>query len=129
MPAEKRKRDRRNFSYYMRIMDEANGKLVGHLADISTGGFKLDCSTTLPANKDFRLRIELTNEVANKSFMVFTARSRWCQTDPLDPLSYNVGFQITNMAPSDFEIFSRMFEKYGSQINRPQKSSTDYLWR
>ena len=77
MPAEKRKRDRRNFSYYMRIMDEANGKLVCHLADISTGGFKLDCSTTLPANKDFRLRIELTNEVANKSFMVFTARSRW----------------------------------------------------
>ncbi len=129
MPAEKRKRDRRNFSYYMRIMDETNGKLVGHLADISTGGFKLDCSSALPTNKDFRLRIELTNEVANKSFMVFTARSRWCQSDDIDPSSFNVGFQITNMAPSDFEIFSRMFEKYGSQGNQAQKSNTDYLWK
>jgi hypothetical protein len=129
MPTEKRKLARRNFSYYMRIMDESNGKLVGHLADISTGGFKLDCSTTIPENKEFRLRIELTNEVANKSFMVFSARSRWCRIDPLDPLSYNVGFQITNMAPSDFEIFSRMFEKYGSQGYQAQRSSTDYLWK
>ena len=128
MPAEKRKLARRNFSYYMRIMDEANGKLVGHLADISTGGFKLDSSTTVPENKEFRLRIELTNEVANKSYMIFTARSRWCHTDPLDPLSYNVGFQITNMIPSDFEIFSRMFEKYGSTGYQP-KSNTDYLWK
>ena len=128
MPTEKRKLARRNFSYYMRIMDESNGKLVGHLADISTGGFKLDCSTTIPENKEFRLRIELTNEVANKSYMVFTARSRWCHTDPLDPLSYNVGFQITNMIPSDFEIFSRMFEKYGLQ-GYQAKSNTDYLWK
>lgn len=127
MSNEKRKVARRSFSYYMRVMDETNGKLVGHLADISTGGFKLDCSTEVQTNRDFRLRIELTSEVANKSYMVFTARSKWCRTDPLDPLSYNVGFQITNMTPSDFEIFSRMFEKYGS--NQQQRSSTDYLWK
>ena len=113
----------------MRVMDEVNGQLVGHLSDISTGGFKLDSSSALPLNKDYRLRIELTNEVANKSFMVFLARSKWCRSDPFDPTAFNVGFQITNMAPSDFEIFSRMFEKYGSQSNQPQKSNTDYLWR
>ena len=78
MPSEKRKLARRNFSYYMRVMDEVNGQLVGHLADISTGGFKLDSSAAIPLNKDFRLRIELNNEVADKAFMTFTARSRWC---------------------------------------------------
>ena len=129
MPSEKRKLARRNFSYYMRVMDEVNGQLVGHLADISTGGFKLDSSAAIPLNKDFRLRIELTNEVANKSFMVFMARSKWCHSDPLDPTAFNVGFQITNMAPSDFEIFSRMFEKYGSEGANFQKRNDDYLWR
>ena len=129
MPAEKRKLDRRSFSYYMRVLDEVNGHLVGHLSDISTGGFKLDCSTAVPINRDFRLRIELTSEVANKSFMVFLARSKWCRPDPIDPTSFNVGFQIMNMAPSDFEIFSRMFEKYGSQGVQSKKSSNDYLWR
>ncbi|MBV6467318.1 MAG: hypothetical protein PGMFKBFP_02666 [Anaerolineales bacterium] len=127
MPSEKRKLARRNFSYYMRVMDEANGQLLGHLADISTGGFKLDCSNSIPINKDFRLRIDLTRDVANKSFMVFMARSKWCRPDPIDPTSYNVGFQISNMSPSDFEIFSRMFEKYGSDDS--QKRSDDYLWR
>lgn len=129
MPAEKRKLSRRSFSYYMRVMDEVNGQLVGHLSDISTGGFKLDSAQTVPLNKDYRLRIELTNEVANKSFMVFMARSKWCRTDPFDPTSFNVGFQITNMAPSDFEIFSRMFERYGSQGFQSNKSSNDYMWR
>lgn len=129
MPADKRKLARRAFSYYMRVMDEVNGQLVGHLADISTGGFKLDTSTAIPPNKDYRLRIELTSEVANKSFMVFTARSRWCHADPLDPTTFNAGFQIVNMSPSDFEIFSRLFEKYGSARSETQKRSDDYLWR
>lgn len=110
-------------------MNEVNGHLVGHLADISTGGFKLDSKTAIPANKDFRLRIELNNEVANKAFMTFNARSRWCAADPLDPTAYSVGFQITNMAPADYEIFSRMFEKYGSQGSQSNKPSNDYMWR
>ena len=129
MPSERRKLSRRNFSYYMRIMDEVSGQLVGHLIDISTGGFKLDSSQAIPANKDFRMRIELTGDVANKNFMVFAARSKWCEHDTIDPSSYNVGFQITNMAPSDFEIFSRLFEKYGSSSSKPRQSSDDYLWR
>ncbi len=129
MPAEKRKLARRAFSYYMRVMDEANGQLLGHLADISTGGFKLDSSRSIPVNKDFRLRIDLTPEVASKSFMIFLARSKWCHADPIDPTSFNVGFQITNMTPGDFEIFSRMFEKYGSEGADSGKRSDDYLWR
>lgn len=129
MSTEKRKFTRRNFSYYMRVFDETNGQVIGHLADISTGGFKLDCSKPIPLNSDFRLRVELTSEVANKSFMVFLARSRWLRPDAIDPGSYNVGFQITNMAPSDFEIFSRLFEKYGSHSAQQKKSSSDYLWR
>lgn len=129
MSNERRKLNRRDFSYYMRVMDEVNGQLVGHLADISTGGFKLDCGSAIPTNREFRLRIELTSEVANKHAMIFQARSRWCQPDPIDPTSFSVGFQITNMTPGDFEIFNRMFEKYGSQGNATQKSSRDYLWK
>ena len=121
MPDEKRKLARRSFSYYMRIMDEANGQLVGYLTEISTGGFKLDSSSAVPLNKDFRLRIELTGEISSKDFIVFSARSRWCQSDDIDPNSFNVGFQIINMEPDDFEIFNRIFEKYGSQGNPKRK--------
>ncbi len=113
----------------MRIMDEVSGKLVGHLNDISTNGFKLDSSQAIPPEKDFRLRIELTDDMATKNHLVFAARSKWCKPDAVDPFSYNVGFQLTNMSPGDFEIFSRLFEKYGSASNKSQKSNTDYLWK
>jgi hypothetical protein len=112
---ERRNLDRKDFSYYMRLIDNDTQELVGHLVDISSGGFKLDSQNPIPINKDFRFRLDLTSEVANKPSMVFMARSKWCEVDPLDPLLYNVGFQLVNIAPGDLEIFNRMMEKYGTQ--------------
>ena len=112
---ERRKIDRNDFSYYMRLIDSETRELVGHLADISSGGFKLDSQNPIPDNKDFRLRMDLTSEVASKPSMEFVARSKWCEVDPLDPFLYNVGFQLINISPGDIEIFNRMMEKYGTK--------------
>jgi len=127
--ADKRKKDRREFTYYMQVKDEATKQVIGYLSDISTGGFKLDCPQRLPTGQDFRLQIELTADVADKTSMVFIARSKWCHPDHIDPTSFNVGFEIVNMAPSDMMIFQRIFEKYGSEQAARRKGSTDYLWK
>ena len=124
---ERRRLDRRTFSYYMRLMNENTGELVGHLADISTGGFKMESLKPIASDVDYRFRIELTSDIANVPFMVFGARSKWCQRDHIDNNTFNVGFQITDMNPGDVEIFSRMFEKYGTKNNRG--NDQDYLWR
>jgi hypothetical protein len=128
MANNKRKKDRREFTYYMQVKDESNGQIIGYLSDISTGGFKLDCTQQVPPGQDFRLQIELTADVADKTSMVFIARSKWCHPDHIDPTSFNVGFEIVNMAPSDMAIFNRMFEKYGSQKASTRKGSDSYLW-
>ena len=112
--AERRHKDRKDFSYYMRLTDVETGQLVGHLVDISTGGFKLDSQKVLPIDKVFRFHLDLTSEVASKPFMVFKARSKWCQTDPFDPFVYNVGFELVEIAPSDLDIFKRIVEQYGT---------------
>ena len=115
MTTERRKVSRRQFSYYMRVLDDSTGKLVGHFSDISTGGFKLDSSRPLPINKDYRLRIDQTGEISNKSSITFTARAKWCSVDSIDPNLYNVGFQIVTMSPGDYDIFVKMFSSYGVQ--------------
>lgn len=112
---ERRRLDRKDISYYMQVVDSVTQELVGSLADISSGGFKLDSQNPIPLNKDFRFRMDLTSEVANKPFMIFVARSKWCKIDPLDPFCYNVGFQLINISPGDFEIFNRMMERYGTK--------------
>jgi hypothetical protein len=127
--ADKRKINRRDFTYYMQVTDDLSKQLIGYLSDISTTGFRLDSPKQIPAGKDFRMHIDLTPDVADKHSMVFIARSKWCHPDHVDPNTYNVGFEIINMAPSDMEIFQRMFDKYGSQNTMRSKSSNDYLWR
>jgi hypothetical protein len=115
--SERRNVERKEFSYYMRLVDNDTQELIGHLMDISSGGFKLDSQKPIPLNKDFRLRMDLTSEVANKPHMVFVARSKWCEVDPLDPFVYNVGFQLINIAPPDLNIINRMIEKYGKKMD------------
>ena len=129
MASNKRKLARREFTYYMQVKDESTKQILGYLSDISTGGFKLDCPKRLPIGQDYRLQIELTADIADKTSLVFIARSRWCQPDNIDPTSFNVGFEITNMAPSDMVIFQRIFEKYGSEKSSRKKGPDDYLWR
>jgi hypothetical protein len=104
---------RKDFAYYMQMMDAETQEILGHLADISSSGFKLDTRKPMPINQDVRFLMNLPGEVANKPYMVFGARSRWCQVDPLDPCAYNVGYQLTHIFPEDLEIINRMMEKYG----------------
>lgn len=130
MSDEKRQKSRRNFSYYMRVLDDASGKLIGHLSDISTGGFKLDSKYAVPLNVDLRLRIDQTNEISNKSFVVFTARARWCNRDREDPSMYNVGFQLIEVSAEDYDIFVKMLNTYGKQVAAEDDvDSLDYLFQ
>ncbi len=126
---DKRKIDRRDFTYYMQVKDEATKQTIGYLSDISSGGFKLDSPKNIAPGQDFRLHMDLTPDLADKNSMVFIARSKWSHPDHVDPSTYNVGFEIVNISPSDMLIFQRMFEKYGSENTTRKKSSNDYLWR
>ena len=128
MKTERRKLDRRNFTFYMRVLDEATGELVGQLSDISTGGFKIECTTPIPIGADFRLRIDQTREISNKSYLSFTARVRWCQRDPYDPTIFNIGFQLVDMTPADYDVFVKMFNEYGVQRQSRHKSNSEYIW-
>ena len=127
--ADKRKISRRDFSYYMQVTNDLTKELLGYLSDISTGGFKLDSPKQIMPGQDFRLHIELTPDIAEKNSMVFIARRKWCHPDHIDPTSFNVGFEIVNMSPSDMSIFQRMFDKYGTENRMKNQSSNDYLWR
>lgn len=126
---DKRKIVRRDFAYYMQVKDEITKQTIGYLSDISSGGFRLDCKNEIPPGRDFRMHLDLTSDIADKNSMVFIARSKWVKRDFIDPNTFNVGFELVNIAPGDMQIFQRMFEKYGSQNTSRSKRSDDYLWK
>ena len=128
---EKRFGKRRDFSYYMQLTDATTKEFVGHLADISTGGFKLDSDMPIETGREFRFHLALTPDVAQKPFMIFRAQSKWCQTDPIDPFIYNTGFHVIEMHPLDRDIFNRVLQLYGTQKSKsfyvpPRDGHWDY---
>jgi hypothetical protein len=112
---ERRKIVRKSISYYLRIIDANTNLLIGHLADISSQGIKIDSQKTLPLNRDYRLRIHSTKEVSDKEYVEFSAKARWCKTDPLQPGLYNIGFEIVEIERSDSKIIQTIVEKYSTR--------------
>ncbi len=125
--SNRRKRERRSCSLYMRFMDNRTGELVGDLADLSRDGFRLEALKPIPLNSEFSFRIDLPPELSRKPSMVFSARSRWSQPDPIDTRLYDVGFEIIKMDPGDTQVFDLLIDQYGSS-GAGGGSGNGFLW-
>ena len=112
---DRRKLKRRSLSYYMFVIDSATHQTVGHLVDITPKGFMMDTQYKIPLEKEYRLRIDTAVDVADKSYIELTARSKWCAPDAVELNLFDIGFQIINISPHDSDIVQRIVEKYGAR--------------
>lgn len=117
---DRRKIKRRFLLYYMRVYDATSRHQIGNLVDITPEGTMVVSDSPFPIESTTRLRLELTEEVANKSFLEFSARSIWCKPD-LSPELYNIGFEILDLAPGDAKIIQRIIKVFGFRDNQPVK--------
>ena len=111
---ERRRANRRRFTYYLKVVDETSLNLIGYIADINDRGFKLDCTRALPVGVDFHLRIDLTSDISNKGYIVVVGKSRWCKPDVVEPNLINVGFELVRVSPGDTNVYNKIVEKYSS---------------
>ena len=69
---EKRQRRRWELVFYLRIFDQSNGALLGHVIDISEDGLMLLSEVPIELNKDYDLSLEMPasgNAVKIKQFL------------------------------------------------------------
>jgi hypothetical protein len=112
---ERRKSNRLNVSYYLPVQDSDSGQVIGHLVDISPLGLMIDCKEPLPTGLVYNLRLDLVGDLAEKPFVEFAARSKWCRSDPIQPFMYNAGLEITRVSSADAQIVKRIAERYGKR--------------
>jgi hypothetical protein len=113
---EKRKTKRRFLLYYMRIYDAANRQQIGNLVDITPAGIMIVGEHPIPEGLTMHLRVELTDEVAEKPYMEFPVLSKWCKPD-VTPDLYNTGFEILELTPEDKEIIQQINSEFGFRDN------------
>ena len=113
---EKRKIKRRYMLYYMRVYDTESQQQIGNLVDLTPKGAMLVSENPLTVDKIFHLRLELSEDVADKPFLEFSAKSLWCKPD-VEPHFFNTGFKILSLASEDNQIVQRIVEVYGFRDN------------
>jgi len=115
---DRRKIKRRYLLYYVRVYDGESREQIGNLVDITTKGAMILSANAIPVSKSFRLRIELSQDVAEKPHMDLTVRAKWCHPD-IDPSLYNIGLEIESISREDVKIIQRIVETYGFRDNKP----------
>ena len=76
---ERRTTPRKKFSFYMRVLNDDTQEILGHMVEVGEIGLQLETTVPLPLQKDFYLRLELTPDLADRPFIIFIARTKWCK--------------------------------------------------
>lgn len=113
--SERRRIKRKRLAYYMLVVDAQTQQTLGHLVDITPIGLAIDSQKPISLEKDFRLLLELTSDISNKSQITFSARVKWCRRDEIEPSLFDIGFGITGITPGDAAIIQRLSDKYSAQ--------------
>jgi hypothetical protein len=110
---EKRRFDRKQLYFYLKVVHDRTGALAGYLGDISTEGIMLFSRESIELNTVFRFRIKLNEEFGMEEDLVFDAESLWCEKDA-NPEFFIIGFRFMEMDQARLDIVTYLIKKYGS---------------
>jgi hypothetical protein len=94
---ERRRYERRPTSEPVEIRDLGAGRMVGLLADISSGGMMLRTDEPLTPGERLRLGFDLSSLAIEPSEVVVDVDVRWCEPD-LDPETFVVGVRYRGVS-------------------------------
>ena len=113
MEEERRSNPRREFGYYMRVMDSSSSEPIGYLSDICPRGVRIDTPKALMVNKNYSIRLDLTPDVSDRPFITFVINVKWCHPDISAPGSFIEGCEVVTITHHDEKIFNNILEHYG----------------
>ena len=112
---ERRKQDRRILTFFSRVIDRTNERLIGYLVDMTTDGALIVGNMPLKVNTNILLRIDLPESYGDQQQLEIEARAIWCSPDE-DPDLYRTGMQLIHIENADQEVLERLISEYG--LNR-----------
>ncbi len=110
--SEKRRFDRKQLYYYLKVNHHETDALAGYLGDISMEGLMLFSKESIDLNKGFKLRINLNKEFGLEDNFVVDVKSLWCEKD-VNPEFFLIGFKYIKLEQPSADIVQYLIKKYG----------------
>ncbi len=87
---------RRSIAINFRVFDEADGRFLGRMGDLSPGGFMIYGPEVLRTDLLYRLRVEYHDDAGAPRSARFKAKAMWSGTD-LNPELCSTGFRFYDL--------------------------------
>ena len=109
---DRRTLNRKYLTYFSRVVDRKSGRLVGYMADLTTGGALLIADRALEIGTELHLRMDLPEGFANKDHLIYNAKVMWHRPDD-DPDFFKTGLKFLEIEWEDLAIIERVLNEYG----------------
>ena len=107
----KRKVERKNLIYYLKVTNRETNQVIGHTVNISKKGLMVIGENPIKPESILQLQMFLPEEIQGIRNYEFTATSRWCKKDK-KPGFYNTGFELNNVSPEDIQIIKYLVLRF-----------------
>ncbi len=94
--AEQRQIKRWYLVLYLRVYNQDDQALLGHIVDINKQGMRLVSDHPIPVNQIFRLWVDVPRKGGSRQRIPLEAESLWGGQD-INPDFYDTGFRIQNI--------------------------------
>ena len=92
---ENRTLERWRLIYYLRVFDQKDGSLLGHVVDVSRDGLMLISNRQLEPEQEYTITMEVPVDSGEPESIEMMARSVWSKPD-INPDFFDTGFELIN---------------------------------
>lgn len=117
---DRRRLPRKYLIIYSRVFDQALGKLLGYLSDLSEQGAMIIAEEPLEVNAVLPLRFDLPDpKIFHAHNLNITARVAHCDID-ISPAFYDIGLEFLEVNPEQKIVIQTMMDVYEFRhLNQP----------
>ena len=118
---EKRTVDRRRLVFYLRVFEQDDGQMLGHVSDISTAGLMLVCKRGIDPGSVFQIRVILPKEVLGRSELLLKIACLWCKPDMIEGF-HVAGFQFDEIDLSQKKLIDGLTAEFSRESSLPPEN-------
>ena len=111
----KRKLERKELVFFLKVFGKKTNRLFGDLVDITIEGIKLIGEKPIKTKVIFQLKMDLPRKINGEREISFNAKSTWCRKDERTNY-YNTGFQLTSITANDVARIENLIEEYSNAV-------------
>jgi c-di-GMP-binding flagellar brake protein YcgR len=104
---ERRKSERNNPFYYLRVFDTGNRQFGGRVINLTPEGMTLKGEEAVRKDTFFKFRMTLPETIPDRKQMTISVKSIWCEEDK-EPDYYRIGFCFENLSPRNYETICQL---------------------